>query len=332
MKKVLPIHMGGTISSVKSADGAKPGLSFSDLLDRLRKGSDGKVAASLSKLSIADVLEPLGPHGVHSSNIRIPHIQLLVQAVIDNYDNYDAFVVTHGTDTMAFTASMLSFGLRNIKKPVIITGSQKLPEEAGSDALTNLGDAFAAAASGVGGVWLVFNGLVINGGMATKVDTQSLDAFVSVNRNEKSIDEFLLGHNSITDHEIFSGHFSTDVDIFYLSQTITADCLQQYLAIRKPQALIVLVYGLGGQSEDIWDALGEWVKSGHTVVAKSQCVFGETDLNKYAVGRQAAERGILSASSMSLEACFAKLSYMLGNSITDPVFSKIQPEPEVDIQ
>jgi len=322
VKKVLPIHMGGTISSVKTAAGAKPGLSFSDLLDSLSKGSDGEMAALLSNLSISDVLEPLGPHGVHSSNIRIPHVQLLVQAVIDNYDNYDAFVVTHGTDTMAFTASMLSFGLRNIKKPVIITGSQKLPEEAGSDALTNLGDALTAAASGIGGVWLVFNGLVINGALATKVDTQSLDAFVSVRRDEKSISEFHAGHNSISNNEMFSSHFSTDVDIFYLSQTITAECLEQYLAIRNPQALIVLVYGLGGQSEDIWDVLGQWVKSGHIVVAKSQCAFGETDLNKYSVGRQAAERGIISASNMSLEASFAKLSHMLGNSIMDPDFSK----------
>jgi len=320
--------MGGTISSVKTADGAKPGLSFSDLLDRLRKDSDGETAAVLSNLSIADVLTPLGAHGVASSSIRIPHVQLLVKAIMDHYNSYDAFVITHGTDTMAFTASMLSFGLRHIKKPVIITGSQKLPEEAGSDAMANLGDAFVAASSGIGGVWLVFNGQVINAVRVTKVDTQSLDAFVSTQRDEKSISEFLIGHNPATENEIFSSHFSTDVDIFYLSQTISAQCLQQYLAIRNPQALIVLVYGLGGQSEDIWDVLGEWVKSGHIVVAKSQCVFGETDLNKYAVGRQAADRGILSASHMSLEASFAKLSYMLGNSIIDSAFSKIQSEPE----
>jgi L-asparaginase len=328
VKKVLPIHTGGTISSVKTAAGAKPGLSFSDLLDSLRKGSDGETAALLSNLSIADVLEPLGPHGVHSSNIRIPHVQLLIQAVIDNYDNYDAFVITHGTDTMAFTASMLSVGLKNIKKPVIITGSQKLPEEAGSDAMTNLGDAFMVASSGIDGVWLVFNGQVINGVRATKVDTQSLDAFVSTRGDEKSIRQFLAGSNIDRGDEIFSSHFSTDVDIFYLSQTITAEYLQQYLAIRNPQALIVLVYGLGGQSEDIWDVLGQWVQSGHMVVAKSQCVFGETDLNKYAVGRQAADRGILSASNMSLEASFAKLSYMLGNSIVAPEFFKTKSESE----
>ncbi len=77
--------MGGTISSVKTADGAKPGLSFSDLLNSLRKSSDGETAALLSNLAIGDVLEPLGPHGVHSSNIRIPHVQLLVKAIIDNY-------------------------------------------------------------------------------------------------------------------------------------------------------------------------------------------------------------------------------------------------------
>jgi L-asparaginase len=305
---------------VKTADGAKPGLSFSDLLDSLGKSSDGETAALLNNMAIGDVLEPLGPHGIHSSTLRIPHVQLLVKAIMDHYDNYDAFVVTHGTDTMAFTASILSFALRNVKKTVIITGSQKLPEETDSDALTNLGDAFVAASSGVGGVWLVFNGLVINGARVTKVDTQSLDAFVSTRRDEKGIGEFLAGHNPVKGNEIFSSHFSTDVDIFYLSQTITAECLQQYLSIRNPQALIVLVYGLGGQGEEIWDVLGLWVKSGHIVVAKSQCVYGETDLNKYAVGRQAAERNILSATNMSLEACFAKLSYMVGNSINDGEF------------
>ena len=269
MKKVLPIHMGGTIGSVKTADGAKPGLSLSELLDSLRNNSNGEKATLLDNLAIADVLTPLGPHGVHSSNIRMPHVQLLIQAVIDNYDNYDAFVVTHGTDTMAFTGSILSFALRNVKKPVIITGSQKLPEEAGSDALTNLGDAFTVAASGIGGVWLVFNGQVFSGASVSKIDTQSLDAFVSIRRDEKSISEFLTGPNMDVGNEIFSSHFSTEVDIFYLSQTITAQCLQQYLAIRNPQALIILVYGLGGQSEDIWDVMGAWVKSGHTVVAKA---------------------------------------------------------------
>lgn len=312
--------MGGTIGSVKTADGAKPGLLLSDLLGSLRKNSNGEKAVLLSDLAIGNVLTPLGSNGVHSSNIRIPHIQLLVQAVIDHYDNYDAFVITHGTDTMAFTASILSFALRNIKKPVIITGSQKLPEEVGSDALMNLGDAFTVAASGIGGVWLVFNGQVFSGASVSKIDTQSLDAFVSTRRDEKSISDFLAGPNMDVGDEIFSSHFSTDVDIFYLSQTIAADCLQQYLEIRKPKALIVLVYGLGGQSEEIWEVLGQWVKSGHIVVAKSQCLFGGTDLNRYAVGRQAVERGILSASNMSLEASFAKLSYMLGNSITDQSF------------
>lgn len=312
--------MGGTIGSVKTADGARPGLSFSELLGSLRNDTTGEIAALLNSLTIGEVLTPLGQHGIHSSTIRIPHVQLLVKAVTENYDNYDAFVVTHGTDTMAFTASILSFALRNIKKTVIITGSQKLPEEADSDALTNLGDAFVAASSSIGGVWLVFNRQVINGTRVTKVDTQSLDAFASTGRDEKDISEFLAGHNPAKGSEIFSSHFSTDVDIFYLSQTITAEYLEQYLSIRKPKALIVLVYGLGGQCEEIWDVLGWWVESGHMVVAKSQCVFGETDLNKYTVGRQAAERGILSASGMSLEACFAKLSYMLGNSIHDRAF------------
>jgi len=312
--------MGGTIGSVKTADGAKPGLSFADLLDGLRKDAGGDTVALLNNLGIGDVLAPLGPHGIHSSNIQVPHVQLLVEAIMANYEGYDAFVVTHGTDTMAFTAGMLSFALRNVKKPVIITGSQKLPEETGSDALTNLGDAFKAAASGIGGVWLVFNGLVINGARATKVDTQSLDAFVSAGRDEERINEFLAGRTPVTGEEVFSSLFSSAVDIFYLSQTISADCLQQYLCIRNPEALIVLVYGLGGQREEIWDVLGSWVKAGHMVVAKSQCVYGKTDLNKYAVGRQAAERGILSASTMSLEASFAKLSYMLGNSINDKAF------------
>jgi len=218
--------MGGTIGSVKTADGAKPGLSFSDLLDSFSKASNCEEATWLNELLIGDVLTPLGAHGVHSSNIRVPHVQLLIRTVIDNYDHFDAFVITHGTDTMAFTAGMLGFGLRNVKKPVIITGSQKLPEEAGSDAMSNLADAFAAAASGIGGVWLVFNGLVLNAARVSKADTQSLDAFVSVSRDEKTINEFLAASNPATEQEIFSSDFSSEVDIFY-RRSLTQFCFSE---------------------------------------------------------------------------------------------------------
>ncbi len=316
-KKILPIHMGGTIGSVTTQEGAAPGRAFSQLIDAVKNRQVAQDIGLFNRLEIAPALTPAGPYGLDSSWIKIKDIQKVIEIISNEYAYYDGFLITHGTNTLAFTAALLSFGLRGLQKPVVLTGSQRLLEEKASDALTNLGDALAVAASERGGVWVVFNGVVMRGVTATKIDSEALRAFVSVSKDEQPLTEFLSHAGRPGGDECFSNRFSDAVDIFYLSQTITPTALEQYLEIRSAKGLVVLTYGLGGHREELWEVLGERVARGNLVVAKSQCIYGRTDLSKYRAGRMGADRGVWSASILSLEATFAKLSYMIGNDISD---------------
>ena len=133
MKNILPIHMGGTISCVMTADGAVPRRPFAELLALLKEHAPSEQLTFLEHLTIHPPANPFGENGLESSILQIPDFAKVVQTVIDNYDAYDGFIITHGTDTMAFTASFLAMGLRGINKPVVLTGAQRMIEEDGTE-------------------------------------------------------------------------------------------------------------------------------------------------------------------------------------------------------
>ena len=120
MKKnsILPIHIGGTIASAESKTGFRPKRSFEDLLGKIDRGLAGD-------RHIAPAQAPFGEYGIDSASMQIPHIQKIAGTIWHNYDKHDAFIVTHGTDTLAYTASMLAFMLQGTQKPVVVTGAQK---------------------------------------------------------------------------------------------------------------------------------------------------------------------------------------------------------------
>jgi L-asparaginase len=169
MKKILLITTGGTIAARSFENGLIPTMASNELL---RYMSD---LCQHYEIKGQDLLN------LDSSNIQAEEWQIIARAVFDAVDDYDGIVVTHGTDTMAYTASMLSYMLQNLKIPVVITGSQVPIDNLLTDARNNLYLAFAAVDSGITGVTIAFNRKIISGCRAVKVRTMGFDAFESVN-------------------------------------------------------------------------------------------------------------------------------------------------------
>ena len=170
-KKFMLLTTGGTIASVETENGRTPGINGETLIRQI----DG--LEQLCQVEIRPVCS------IDSTDLTPKHWKLLVETIRDFYEDYDGFVISHGTDTMAYTAAALSVMIQGLNKPVILTGSQLPMEAAGTDAKQNLYDAFLyGIRSEARGVSVVFNGKVIDGLCARKWKTESFDAFVSINR------------------------------------------------------------------------------------------------------------------------------------------------------
>ena len=169
MKKVLLLTTGGTIAARSGAFGLEPQLASVELLKYMSDLSD------YYQIDTRDLLN------LDSSNIQAEEWQTIARAVWAELEHYDGIVITHGTDTMAYTASMLSYMLQNLKRPVVITGSQMPIDNPLTDARNNLYTAFSAIDSDIPGVSIAFNHRIINGCRAVKVRTMGFEAFESVN-------------------------------------------------------------------------------------------------------------------------------------------------------
>ena len=318
--RILPIHVGGTIASAESKTGFKPKHSFAGLLSKIDKGLSG------DRL-IAHAQTPFGKFGIDSASMQIPHIQKIARTICDSYNHHDAFIVTHGTDTLAYTASMLSFMLQGIQKPVVVTGAQKTLEDKGNDVTENLETTLLAASTLNCGVWVAFNRKIINATRATKTDigVNCLDAFASNLRDEIHLSEFLLNDYAINkgQTETFNTEASQSVDIFSLTHTTNPLWLTQYLQHTDLKAMIVLIYGMSGHREELVDVLSRWAKDNEAIViAKSHSAYGSTDLSKYELGVKALRMGVLSALDMTLESVYAKTSTLLARRFRQREFTR----------
>ena len=169
MKNILIIATGGTIACEESKEGLTPALNIDKLISYI---PDVKALCNIYGISVMNV---------DSTNMSPELMKKIAQTVEDNYNSYDGFVVTHGTDTMAYSAAAVTYMLHNLSKPVVFTGSQYPIETEHTDAIKNLSDAVRFACEKVSGVYVVFNGRVINGTHAVKVCTRNIAAFESVN-------------------------------------------------------------------------------------------------------------------------------------------------------
>ena len=307
-KKILIINTGGTLSSVKRDKGLMPGLSVKDMQEEL------KMVSGDTQIEIEDFCS------LDSANIFPEDWSGLAAHISEKKNDYDGIVVIHGTDTLAYTSSMLSFMLRNIKIPVVITGSQLSIINPVADAMENCRCAIHMAASKIPGVFVAFNRKVMLGCRVSKVRSLSFDAFESINYpNIATISSLGMKINQAAVPErsgIFklANTYSPEVCMIKMFPGIHRSLLES-IADQGYKGLYIEAYGIGGMpflKHDFVGTLDRLIQGGMTVVVGTQCRYEGTQMDVYETGRRALEIGALEAHDMTGEAALTKLMWILG--------------------
>lgn len=308
MKKILMISTGGTLASSHSDMGLTPGLHGTDILDRIA-GLTAGFSVEQEELFMLD-----------SSNMQPEEWALLAQRIYERRNEYDGIVVIHGTDTLAYTASALSFALQGIRIPVVLTGSQVSIENPIADATENCRAALHMAASGCAGVFVAFNRKIIMGTRASKVRTRSFDAFESIDYPyaARINSGGLMVNPSIRAHRgescILRNKFCTDVFLLKIFPGISPDIFKK-LALMGVRGVYVEGFGIGGlpfEKRNLTAAIREAVENGMIVAVGSQCLYEGSDFSVYEVGRQVLDCGVIETGNMTSEAAVTKLMWALG--------------------
>ncbi|MBD3366597.1 MAG: type I asparaginase [Candidatus Eisenbacteria bacterium] len=273
------------------------------------------------RLSEIAELEVAYVDNIDSANITPAHWDRMADEVASRYATHDGFVVTHGTDTMAYTASALSFALRDVGKPVVFTGAQIPGRFIETDARRNFVNAVRIAAMDLSGVFVVFDRSVILGARATKVSESKLSAFASINREPvgeiradvRFRDDARGRHDRALQLE---KGFDPNITVATLFPGTSVTMLLDILEGRT-SGLVLRAYGTGNIAADYLEVLRKARELGVPVVVTSQCLEGATRMERYEVGKRALDMGAIQAFDMSMEAIITKLMWVLRRA-SDP--------------
>lgn len=314
-KKIYVAYTGGTIGMQKSHSGYVPVTGF------LTESIAGMPEFYRDEMPEFDIVEydPL----IDSSNMTPDDWQRIANDIRERFADYDGFVILHGTDTMAFTASALSFMFEDLSKPVIVTGSQIPLSALRSDGQVNLLNAlFIAANYPIAEVGLFFNNTLFRGNRSTKAHADGFAAFDSPNSPpmlEAGIDIRLIDAELASEPKAslnVSQISHQPIGVISLYPGISAEVIKNIL--RQPvKALILQSYGVGNAPEDpkLLQTLAQANAQGIVVLNLTQCFKGKVNMEGYATGQALQQVGVISGQDLTLEAALTKLHYLLSKDL-----------------
>lgn len=252
---------------------------------------------------------------IDSSNMQPEHWDQMADVIAENYNAYDGFVITHGTDTMAYTSSALSFSLQNLGKPIVLTGAQIPGALIETDARRNFVNAVRVATMNIAGVMIVFDEEIVLGSRASKVSESKLDAFETINWDllgEIRID-VRLSDEAKPRHsgqlKLEKG-FEANIAVETQVPGMPVEHLNRLLA-SGIKGLILRGYGPGNIAYKYLEVFQKATEQKVPIIVHTQCLEGTTSMHLYDVGKQALDAGAIQAYDMSLETVVTKLMWAL---------------------
>ena len=328
MPKILLIYTGGTIGMIKDFDtGVLKSFDFNQLLDKIPE----------LRLLDCDISTYSFESPLDSSNMQPKYWNQICKVIEEGYDDYDGFVVLHGSDTMSYSASAVSFMLENLSKPVIFTGSQLPIGDLRTDAKENLITAVQLAAlrkrgrSHITEVCLYFEYKLYRGNRTTKVSAEHFEAFESPNYPHliKSGVHLTINEEALFPYKrkklIVHTNLVTDILVIHLYPGINERMLTQIFSVVDYKGVILKTFGAGNATTDDWfiTILKKTIQQGIPVVNVSQCNSGSVQMGNYETSTQMKKIGVISGKDITIEAAIVKMMYLAGQNLAPKVFKTI---------